>query len=83
MKEEDILLRITPIFRSVFNDPEMLVSERLSSDDIPDWSSISLAILVTELEKEFGITFKLREVAMIDGVASIIHIIKNKIDHPD
>jgi hypothetical protein len=83
MKEEDILLRITPIFRFVFNDPEMLVSERLSSDDIPDWSSISLAILVTELEKEFGITFKLREVAMMDGVASIINLIHKKIDNTE
>lgn len=81
MRNEDILTRMTPIFRDVFNDPEMIVSLDLTSHDIPDWSSITMSILVTKIEREFGIVFKIREVAMIDGVASIIHIINAKADH--
>lgn len=79
MTQEEILAKIAPIFKEVFNDDEMDVNMDLTADDIDEWSSISQTLMLTEVEKEFGIVFKLREVAEMDNVAAIVGMIESKL----
>lgn len=79
MEAKEILRRITPIFREVFNDDELEVNMELKSEDIDDWSSITQMLMVTEIEREFGIIFKLIDVATMNSVAEVIEAIQNKL----
>lgn len=80
MTKQEILDKITPIFHEVFNDNDLDVTMDLTSDEIDEWSSISQTLMVTEIEKAFDIVFKLREVAEMDNVASIVEMIESKLD---
>lgn len=79
METKEILERITPIFHEVFNDDELDVNMELTSDEIDDWSSITQMLMVTEIEKEFNIVFKLIDVASMNSVAEVIKAIKDKL----
>lgn len=79
MTKQEILDKITPIFHEVFNDNDLDVTMDLTSDEIDEWSSISQTLMVTEIEKAFDIVFRLREVAEMDNVASIVEMIAEKI----
>ncbi len=79
MDTDKIIETITPIFRQVFNDDEMDVNMDLTSEQIDEWSSLSQTILLTEIESAFGIKFKLREVATMNSVKTIVALIQSKL----
>lgn len=79
MDTQAILEIITPIFREVFNDDELDVNINLTSEDIDEWSSLSQTVLLTELESTFNIKFKLREVATMNNVKTIVALIESKL----
>lgn len=79
MNTQEIIEKLTPIFQSVFNDDELELTMDLTSNDIDEWSSISQTLMVAEIEKEFDIKFKLREVATMNNVATIVNCIEAKL----
>lgn len=79
MEKQEILERLVPIFQKVFNDDELDVTLDLTSDDIDEWSSISQALMIAEIEKDFGITFKLFEVTLMSDVDAIVNLIESKL----
>ena len=79
MDTQAILEIITPILREVFNDDELDVNINLTSEDIDEWSSLSQTVLLTELESTFNIKFKLREVATMNNVKTIVALIESKL----
>lgn len=79
MNTQEIIEKLTPIFRTVFNDDELELTMDLTSNDIDEWSSISQTLMVAEIEKVFDIKFKLREVATMNNVATIVNCIEAKL----
>lgn len=79
MDINEILEVLTPIFHQVFNDEDLEVTMDLTSADIDEWSSLSQTILLTEIEAAFNVKFKLREVATMNDVRSIVTLIQSKL----
>lgn len=79
MDTNEIIGIITPIFKEVFHDEDMEVTMELTSEEIDEWSSLSQTILLTEIEAAFSIKFKLREVATMNNVKTIVSLIQSKI----
>lgn len=79
MDTNEIIGIITPIFKEVFHDEDMEVTMELTSEVIDEWSSLSQTILLTEIEAAFSIKFKLREVATMNNVKTIVSLIQSKI----
>ena len=79
MERKEILEKLTPIFRTAFNDETIELSEDMTSDDFDNWDSVTLMIIVSMLEKEFDIVFKLREVGMLDSVEAFVDGIEEKL----
>ena len=74
MTREDILLRLNEIFKDVFDDEEVIVTEMTTPEDIEDWDSLGHVYLTVEIEDEFKI--KLGEpMKKIENVSQIIDII--------
>lgn len=79
MERNEILAKLTPIFRTAFNDDTIELDEDMTTDDFDNWDSVTQMILVSMIEKEFGIVFKLREVGMLDSVEAFVDGIEEKL----
>ena len=79
MERNEILAKLTPIFRTAFNDDTIELDEDMTTDDFDKWDSVTQMILVSMVEKEFDIVFKLREVGMLDSVEAFVDGIEEKL----
>ena len=79
MERNEILAKLTPIFRTAFNDDTIELDEDMTTDDFDNWDSVTQMIIVSMVEKEFGIVFKLREVGMLDSVEAFVDGIEEKL----
>ena len=79
MERNEILTKLTPIFRTAFNDETIELDEDMTTDDFDNWDSVTQMIIVSMIEKEFDIVFKLREVGMLDSVEAFVDGIEEKL----
>ena len=75
MNREEVIRRLNEVFRDVFGDDSISVSEETTSADIEDWDSIEHINLIGSVESEFGMKFKMREVSGMKNVGEMIDII--------
>ena len=57
------------VFREVFDDPSLVITNVTSADDLPGWDSLAQVKLVIGLESEFGVSFTTNEVGEMKSVA--------------
>ena len=79
MERNEILERITPIFQQVFNDNTLVLTEDMEKDDFDNWDSVTQMMLVAMIEKDFCITFKLREVGMLNSIGDFLRAVESKL----
>ena len=75
MEEKEVYERLNEVFRDVFDDDELEVNAETTADDIDDWDSLSHITLVSAVEDEFGIRFKMGEVSGMKNVGEMVDII--------
>ena len=80
MNRDEILDKLTNIFRNVFENESLEVTEQLTADDIEKWDSLTNIIMVDDVEKEFGIRFRLKEIMKMRNVGDLVSSI---IQHDD
>ena len=78
MSEQEIYDRLNEVFRDVFEDDEITVNEDTTADDIEDWDSLEHINLISAVEDEFGIRFKMGEVSSMKNVGEMVEIIKTR-----
>ena len=78
MTRDRIYEKMTEIFRDVFDDDEITVNEDTTADDIEDWDSLEHINLISAVEDEFGIRFKMGEVSSMKNVGEMVEIIKTR-----
>lgn len=75
----DIPVRVQKVFREVFEDPRLLVTERTTAADIPKWDSLTHITLIIALEEEFQIQFSSREVTSMACVGDLYTVLEGKL----
>ena len=78
MDTNEIISRLNGVFRDVFGDDSISVSQDTTSADIEDWDSIAHISLMDAVENEFGIRFKMREVSSMKNVGDMIRLIAER-----
>jgi len=78
VQEKNILDVITPVFREVFEDQELVITRNLSAQDVPNWDSLNHITLVVELEQVTGTTFSSEELSSMITVGDLIDSLKSK-----
>lgn len=78
MNRNDIIKRLNDVFRDVFDDSSIVVTDRTTSADIEDWDSIEHINLIGAVEDEFGLRFKMKEVSGMKNVGEMIDIISER-----
>lgn len=78
MSEQEIYERLNEVFRNVFDDDKIEVEAGTTADDIEDWDSLEHINLISAVEDEFGIRFKMGEVSSMKNVGEMVDIIKSR-----
>lgn len=79
MSREEVYEKMNEIFRKIFDDEEITVSDTTTADDIEGWDSLEHINLVVAIEKNFGIKFNMDEVAKMQNVGEMVDIIMQKV----
>ena len=77
MNEKEIYAKLEEIFEDVFDENVTLTSET-TAEDVEDWDSLSHITLISAVEEEFGIKFKMKEVSAMKNVGEMVSIISER-----
>ena len=78
MEKSEIKSRLTPIFRDVFNDDALVVTEDMTAAEVPTWDSLSNINMIIAVEKTFGVKFSIKDVRNLKNVGELLDLIKRK-----
>ena len=79
MTREMLFDGVQDIFRDIFDEEDMVIEDKTSSDDVEEWDSLNHINLVSAIEKEFEIRFALRELMALKDVGSMIDLMVEKL----
>ena len=79
MTSDDIKTRLTLIFRDVLDCSTIELTRETTADDIEDWDSLANISLITVIEKEFHVTFKLEEITSLKNVGDMLDLIQRRV----
>ena len=54
MSREEVFEKLNEVFRDVFDDEEITVTDATTADDIEEWDSLEHINLLAAVEQEFG-----------------------------
>ena len=74
-KRAEALKRLTQVFREVFDNDMLVITESTSADDIPDWDSLMQITLCVAAEREFNTRLNAAEIARLANVGSWINLL--------
>ena len=79
MTRDEIMEKVQTIFRDVFDDDTLIITDSTNSSDIEDWDSLEHITLVVSMEKEFSLSFDLKEVNKLANVGEMVDLIASKL----
>jgi acyl carrier protein len=74
-----IIEQLTPIFREVFDDDEIVLSRQTTADDIDAWDSLSHMNLIVAVEMKFKVKFALGELQSLKNVGDLADLVDKKL----
>ena len=78
MEIEEIKTRLTPIFREVFADDGLAITENMTANDVKKWDSLSHINMIYAVEKAFGVKFSIKDARSMKNVGELIQLIRKK-----
>ena len=75
MNEQQIFDAVQNIFRDNFDDDSLVLTRETTADDIEDWDSLEHITLISAVEREFRMKFKMGEISSMKNVGEMASII--------
>jgi acyl carrier protein len=72
MERTVIFNKLTDIYREVFEDERLIISEETKAEDVEGWDSLTHFSLISEIETAFGIRFTLGEIQGCKNVRELV-----------
>lgn len=79
MTRTEIFKKLNEVFRDVFDDEGITVTEETTAADIEDWDSLTHINLLAAVEEEFNIKFDMKAVQGLKNVGAMVNIIEVEI----
>jgi acyl carrier protein len=78
-----ILAELQEVFRQVFGDDEIVLSDSTTADDIDGWDSMMHINLIIGMERRFGVKFAAAEISGMkaegQNVGTLVQLLGRKI----
>ena len=78
MTSPAIQAQIQDVFRSVLRQPTLVLNRDFTANDVVGWDSLNHAILLSEVQKHFGIRFSVSEVIALKTVGELVDLVSSK-----
>ncbi|MCI8921809.1 MAG: acyl carrier protein [Acutalibacter sp.] len=78
MDGREIFARLNKVFQEVFDDPSICLTPQTTADDIEDWDSLEHITLISAVEREFHMKFKMKEISSMKNVGEMAGIIQER-----
>lgn len=78
MDAREVFDRLNRVFRDVFDDESIRVTPQTTADDIDDWDSLEHITLISAVEREFRMKFKMGEISSMRNVGEMAQIVMER-----
>lgn len=78
MDKDQVKDQLTTVFRDTFENATLELSDDLTASDVDNWDSLTHMVLIGNIEKHFGIKFKLKELNKMNTVGDLIAMVGQK-----
>ena len=75
MTENEVIQTLTKIFQKVFKKNDINIYREMTAADVNGWDSLSHVEMIANVEKEFSIKFKMKDVIKMKNVGDLIDTI--------
>jgi acyl carrier protein len=75
---DEIYQRLTRIFHDLFDDDSIVITPRLTADDVAEWDSLRHIQLILAVQKTFKIRFSAADTANLKNVGELAALIQAK-----
>jgi len=79
MTKEDILNKVTDSFTKILGHTNFDLKDDTTAHDVDGWESITHMLIITDIENEFDIKFKLMDLMNMDNVGDLIKAVESEI----
>ena len=78
MDKTELLDKIYQTIESVVKHDNFEKAEVLSANDVDGWDSLSHMLIISSIEEQFAVKFKMRELSKMNNVGDLADIIITK-----
>lgn len=79
MERKEIIEKLESVLVSALDHSNFEITDELTAKDVDGWDSLSHMIIISQIEKDFGIKFKLRDLNKLNNVGALINLIQVKL----
>lgn len=79
MERTEIIEKLAAVFHEVFNDNNIVLRDDMTAAEVERWDSLTNMLMISEVEKLFGIKFKLKELNKLKSVGDLTATIESKL----
>ena len=78
MERKEIMAELEKIFAEALQEEQVTLTDETTAADVEGWDSVSNMIIISEVEKHFGLKLKLREIIRMKNVGALCDLIVEK-----
>lgn len=79
MTRAEILDKMTGVFRAIFDDETITLTDETTAADIEDWDSLEQINILVALEKLFEMKFTAADVEKLQNVGGMVDLIEGRL----
>lgn len=79
MENIEIKERIRKILIKVLKHENFEMNDEMSAKDVAGWDSLTHMVIITEIEDDFKVKFKLKELNKLKNLSSLVELVKSKL----
>lgn len=79
MERTEIIERIRKILISVLNHDRFEMKDELTAPDVEGWDSLSHMAIISAIEEDFKVSFKLKELNKLKNMGTLIELVQSKL----
>lgn len=79
MERDEIYAELNEVFRDVFGNDDITLSDETTAADIDGWDSLMHITLISEIENRFDFRFAMKDVIGMKNVGEMVDIIEENV----
>lgn len=75
MHKDEVLQKLNEVFREVFDDDSIYLTEKSTVSEIQDWDSLEFVNIIVAVMSTFNIKFSVEELKSLENIGAMADLI--------